>query len=120
GASVVIKNDLVIAPDSEGVLHCLHARTGEELWMYDLFSAVTASPLIVGDWVYVPDEDGDVAIFRLSANPGVAMKQVSGKFRPLAEITMENSIDNTPTFANGVLYIATRTHLWAIAASKKK
>lgn len=119
-SSVVVKNDLLIAVDLSGLVHCFHARTGKRFWKYDLFANTASSPLIVDNWVYVADEDGDVAIFRLSADPDVAMKRVKGKHQPHATIKVDDSVDNSPVFANGVLYIASRSNLWAIAKSKNK
>ncbi len=119
-SSVVVKDDLVIAVDISGLVHCLHARTGKSFWTHELFASTTGSPLIVDDWVYVPDEDGDVAIFRLSVAPDVAMKRVKGKYQPHATIKVDDSVDNSPVFANGVLYIASRKYLWAISRQKAK
>jgi outer membrane protein assembly factor BamB len=113
-SSVVVKNDLLIAVDSE-LVHCFDARTGKRLWVFDTYSECTGSPLIVDEWVYVADNDGTVSILRLSANPDVAMKKVKGEYRPRSKITMDTSINGSPVFAHGVLYIASRNNLWAIA-----
>ena len=45
-----------------------------------MFAAAWGSPLIVGDKVYIGDEDGDISIFNLSADPNVAMKVVEDEF----------------------------------------
>ena len=63
------------------------------------------------DKVYVGDEDGDVAIFRHSADPEVAMQDGEPFY---GEINMGNSVYSTPIVADNVLYIANRTHLFAI------
>lgn len=115
-SSVAIRNDVLMAVDFSGLVHCFHAQTGEQHWTYDAFAAVSSSsPLIVDDYVYVADEDGDVAVFRLSANPETAMKKTKGDYSPIAEITMDNAIYSAPVFANGVLYIASKNQLTAIA-----
>ena len=49
------------------------------------------------------DDDGDVCIFDLSKEKNL-----------IGEITMGESISSTSVAANGVLYIATKTHLYAI------
>ena len=73
------------------------------------------SPLIVDGKVYIGDEDGDVAIFKHSADPNVAMKKDGGEMKPFyGEINMGNSVYSTPIVADNVLYIANRTHLFAI------
>ena len=63
------------------------------------------TPLITQDHVYIGDEDGDLSVFRLTAQA----------HPPVAEINMLNSVYSTPTVANGVLYVTARTRLFAIA-----
>src|SRR5439155_22329779 len=109
-SNVAIKDDLLIAVDFADLVHCLDAKTGRVHWTYDTLATVFGSPLIVGEVVYVADEDGDVAMFRLSADPAVAM--LNGN--PLAEINVGNSIYCSPVFANGTLYVASRDRLFAI------
>ena len=55
------------------------------------------SPLIVDDKVYIGDEDGDVAIFRHSADPNVAMKEEDGEMEPFyGTQSMGTSVYSTP------------------------
>lgn len=121
--SAVAKDGLLYIADFSGVFHCLDAKTGKQHWPYDMLAASWGSPLIVEDKVYIGDEDGEIAIFRHSADPAVAMKDDGGEMKPYyGEISMENSVYSTPIIANNVLYIANRTHLFAIAgdAGEKK
>jgi outer membrane protein assembly factor BamB len=75
-----------------------------------MLAAAWGSPLIVEDHVYIGDEDGDVSVFNLSKE----------KHDPIAEINMGNSVYSTPVVANNVLYIANKTHVFAIAVPKKE
>jgi outer membrane protein assembly factor BamB len=104
--TVAIKNDVLYISDFSGLFHCLDAKTGKVHWTYDMLAAAWGSPLIVDDKVYIGDEDGDVAIFRLTPE----------QHEPIAEINMGNSVYSTPIVANNVLYIANKTHLFAIVA----
>jgi outer membrane protein assembly factor BamB len=114
--SVAIKDDILYIADFSGLFHCVDAKTGKPHWTYDMLSAAWGSPLVVDDMVYVGDEDGDVAIFRHSADPKMAMKEDGGEMLPYYnEINMGNSVYSTPIVAGNVLYIANRTHLFAIA-----
>lgn len=118
--TVAIKDDVLYIADFSGIFHCLNALTGEVNWTYDMYAAAWGSPLIVEEKVYIGDEDGDVAIFRHSADPSVAMKDDGGEMVPaLGEINMGNSIYSTPIVANNILYISNRTHLFAIEAKKE-
>jgi outer membrane protein assembly factor BamB len=113
--TVAIKDDLLFIPDFSGLFHCLDAKTGEVHWTYDLYAATWGSAMIVEDKVYVGDEEGEVSIFRLSADPDVAMqKDDKGKYQPIAQVEMGNAVYSTPVVANNVLYIANKTHLFAI------
>ncbi len=106
--SVAVKDDLLYIADHSGILHCLDARTGRSYWSYDLFAAAWSTPVILGNKVLVTDEDGDVAIF-----------QHSRQQKLLKEINMQDSIYTTPVFAEGLLYIATRSKLYAIQPTAK-
>ena len=118
--SVAIKDDMLYIADFSGLFHCLDAKTGKVHWVYDMLSPSWGSPLIVDGKVYIGDEDGDVAIFKHSADPNVAMKKDGGEMKPFyGEINMGNSVYSTPIVADNVLYIANRTHLFAIANEEK-
>ncbi len=101
--TVAIKDDLLFIADFSGVFHCLDAKTGKAHWTYDMFAASWASPLIVGDRVYIADEDGDIAIFK-----------VSNEQEMLGEINMGSAVYTTPVAANNTLFIANRSQLFAL------
>ena len=103
--TVTIKNDLLYIADFSGLLHCLDAKSGKVHWTYDLLAQAWGSPLIVDDKVYIGDEDGEVAVFELSRDAK----------EPIAEIDMRNSVYSTPIVAHNILYIANKTHLFAIS-----
>ncbi len=113
-SSPVIKDGLLVASDFSGLLHCLDARTGKMHWTCDLLAACWSTPLIVGDRILVGDEDGDVAIVDLSAKPKGLSKQ-GGIIQSTQEVMMRASINSTPVGANDTLFIATKSHLFAIA-----
>ena len=62
-------------------------------------------------------EGGDISVFPLTADRQEALIQVEeDEWQPaLGEIKMENSVYSTPIVANDVLFIANRTHLFAIS-----
>ena len=118
--TVAIKNNLLFIADFSGLFHCLDAKTGKRHWTYDMFAAAWGSPLIVEGKVYIGDEDGDVAIFPLTADPKKALKDVDGELEPaLGTVNMGNSVYSTPIVANNVLYIANKSTLFAITAPAK-
>ena len=113
--SAAIKDDILYIADFSGLVHCLDAMSGKVHWTYDMLSQTWGSPLIVEGKVYIGDEEGDVSIFRHSADPNVAMKDDGGEKLPYyGEIEMENSVYSTPIVAGNVLYIANKSQLFAI------
>ena len=109
--TVAIRDNVLYIADFSGLFHCLNAQTGQVYWTYDMLGAAWGSPLIVEDKVYIGDEDGEVAIFRHSADPLVAMEDEEPAY---GTRDMGNSVYSTPIVANNVLYISNRTHLFAI------
>lgn len=117
------RNGLVFIADFSGLFHCVSAKEVDKsqpnedgtfppkvFWAYDMFAASWGSPLLVEDRVYIGDEDGDVAIFKLSADPEVAMPGGS----PIAEINVGNAVYSSPIAANDTLFIANKSTLFAI------
>jgi outer membrane protein assembly factor BamB len=118
--TVAIKDDVLYIADLSGLVHCMDAKTGKKHWTYDMLAQSWGSPLIVEGKVYIGDEDGQVAIFRHSADPNVAMKDDGGEMVPyFGEVDMGNSVYSTPIVADNILYISNRTHLFAIEQDAK-
>ncbi len=126
--TAAIKNDLLFISDFSGLFHCMDAKKVDEkttnddgthppvlYWKYDMFAAAWGSPLIVDGKVYIGDEDGDIAIFKLSSDPEVAMSDEE----PIAEVNVGNAVYSSPIVANDVLYIANKSTLFAISAQEE-
>lgn len=119
--SPVVRNNLLFISDFSGLVHCLNAETGKPHWTCDLLAACWTTPLIVGDNVYVGDEDGTVSIFTLSADAEKSLRKPEPSangpsHEPLRRISMNTSVYTMPIAAGNVLYIATRNELFAIGA----
>ncbi len=71
GAPVIADDTIYFAagiwPFMGVFLHALDAKTGKPHWVYDMLAAVWGSPMVIGDKVYLGDEDGDVVV--LQAGP---------------------------------------------------
>ena len=103
-STAAIFEGLVYISDFKGILHCLDVKTGKPYWTFDLQSPVWGSPLVADGKVYLGDADGDVAVLKA----GMEMKKIS-------VVDMGDSVYSTPVSANGVLYVMTRSQLYAIA-----
>ena len=103
-STVAIRDGLLYTAEVAGYLNCIDVLAGKRLWRHDLKSPVWASPLIADGKVYIPDEDGDVAVL-----------QHGRQARPLAENTMRETTYATVVAAHGTIYVADRSQLYAIA-----
>jgi len=101
--TVAIKDGLLFVADFSGLFHCVDVKTGKPFWTHDMLAAAWGSPLIADGKVYIGDEDGDISIFTLSREKDL-----------LAEINMGNSVYSTPIAVGDTLYIANKSHLFAI------
>jgi len=103
-STAAIKDGLLYIADLSGFLYCLDANTGEHYWTYDAFAAVWGSAFVADGKVYLGDEDGDIAVLKTGKELEV-----------LNEINMGSAVYTTPIAHDGVLYVATRNALFAIA-----
>ena len=103
-STAAVKDGMVYISDFSGFLHCLDAKTGKPYWTHDMFAAIWGSPMLIGDKVYLGDEDGDVAVME------------HGKtFKLVSEMNMGSSVYATAVPANGILFVMNRNQLYALA-----
>ena len=88
--------------DFSGFVYCLDAETGKLYWTHDVKAHMWGSTLVADGKLYVGDEDGDLAIMAATKEKKV-----------LSETNLGAPIYSTPVVANGVLYIASNSHLFA-------
>jgi outer membrane protein assembly factor BamB len=99
------KDGILYYSDFSGFLHALDAKTGKPYWSHDMLAAVWASPVVIGDKVYLGDEDGDVVVL-----------QHGKEKKLLGEMNMGSSVYCSVVAAHDTLFIANRNQLFAIAA----
>ena len=100
--SIDPQTGLLFVGDFSGFVHCLDAETGKVYWVHDMKAHMWSSTLVADGKVYVGDEDGDLAIM------------VAGKEKKvLSETNLGTPVYSTPIVANGTIYIASNTHLYA-------
>jgi len=107
-STCAVKDGLVYAVDLSGFLQCIDQETGKSYWTHDMLAAVWGSPTWIDGHVYLGDEDGDVVVLKAGK-----------KLEVVSELNMDNSVYSTPVASDGVLYIANRTHLFAIAEQRE-
>lgn len=103
-STAAVVDERIYISDLNGFLWCLDRADGGMLWKYDTLAAIWGSATVIDGKVYLGDEDGDVVVL-----------EDSDELIKLAENTINNSSYTTPVAANGTLYIANRSELYAIA-----
>jgi outer membrane protein assembly factor BamB len=98
----------VLYGDTAGIVRCFDKLAGTIHWSHETFSGVSATPLVVGDTLYIADEDGDVEV--LSA---------TSTFDHIATINHDAVISSSPVYANDTLFVVTRERLYAIGSGTR-
>lgn len=94
---------LLFIGDFSGFVYCLNADTGEHYWTHDMKAHMWGSTMVADGKVFVGDEDGDLVVLAAGKEKKV-----------LSETNLGAPVYSTPVVANGVLYVASNTHLYAI------
>ncbi len=106
-STCAIQDGLVYISEEAGIVYCLDAKTGQKYWEHDFKAGIWGSPYYVDGKVYIGTDDGEIAIF------------AHGKEKKLLnKIDMGEVVQSTPTVARGVLYVMTKSKLYAIAEKK--
>ncbi len=107
----VVYQGRVIVVGDQGEVECLAPDTGKTVWK-DAFpkhrAKYYASPLVAGDKLYAPREDGVVFVASIAGD----------KFELLAENDMGESVIGSPIPAGNRLLIRGEQHLFCVAAEE--
>lgn len=101
----VVYGDYLYLGNSNGVVRCFNARTGEKVYEERLESgaAIISSPVAADGKIYCASENGTV--YALAAGP---------EFKVLARNKMGQPCFATPAILQGTLYIRTTESLFTI------
>jgi outer membrane protein assembly factor BamB len=91
--------------NDRGIMWCLDARTGAEIYGQQRIKPGTysASPVLADGKIYVTNEDGLTTVIK--AGP---------KFEVLAENALNDYCLSSPAISNGQIFIRTLQHLYCI------
>jgi outer membrane protein assembly factor BamB len=108
--SPLIHDGLIYLSRENGVLHCLDAKTGQDLYPQPRLHAdrYRASPVLAGDKIILTARGGVFHVIR----PG-------RKFEVLAENTLPDVFTASPAVAGGRIYLRGFENLWAISEGGK-
>lgn len=97
-------DDRLLVVQDAGIALCLDARSGKTLWKQRLSGNFSASPTLVGEYVFVPDEAGRTIVFK-----------VTPKFEKIAENDLGDGGFASPVICGGQLFLRTSQFLYCIA-----
>jgi outer membrane protein assembly factor BamB len=104
--SVVLVDDLLyFVSDSTGIVTCLEATTGREVWTHRLGGNFSASPISVAGRIYLCAEDGRTTVIAAGRN-----------YLELAANHLDDGFMASPAVAGESLYLRTTRHLYRIEA----
>jgi outer membrane protein assembly factor BamB len=91
--------------NDRGIVWCLDAKTGAEVYAQQRIKSATysASPVLADGKIYITNEDGLTTV--IAAGP---------KFEVLAENSLNDYVLSSPAISDGRIYIRTTQHLYAI------
>lgn len=107
-ANVAVVGSLVFAVEKAGYLNCIDKHSGRIIWRHDFLTAVKGSPLVADKKVYVRLDGGEVVVFAADKKYKVVARNKG----------LPDTGDGQLVAANGVLYLAGKTRLYALAQDK--
>lgn len=101
-----VTEDLVFAADNGRMIYCLDRKTGTPFWSHELKGELWASPYLADGKIYIGSRNrsGDFWIFEASRQKKI-----------LSMVELGAPISATATAANGTLFVATMSHLYALS-----
>lgn len=102
--TLLIDGDFVYAFGDDGVAVCYDAATGDQHWKKRLGGDFSASPTLIGDLIYVPNEDGEMFVVKTGA-----------KFKQVSSGKLSGAGFASPVIVDGRIYWRTSTHIYCLA-----
>jgi outer membrane protein assembly factor BamB len=99
-----VTGDIIFIADCGRLLHCVDRKSGKPIWTQEVRGEVWASPYLADQKIYLGTRSGDFYIM-----------EASREKKLLAHVELGSPISATATAANGTLFVATMSHLYAVS-----
>jgi outer membrane protein assembly factor BamB len=99
-----VQDGLAFIADTARNVHCVDARTGKPFWTHECKGLFWASPFVADGKVFIGSRRGDFWVFAADKEKKI-----------LSTLELGAPVSGTAAAANGVLYVASMTHLYAVA-----
>ena len=100
-ASPILLGDLLFMGANNGVLSCVNAKTGENIWQKRSPAKFTASPVYADGKIYFFGEDGEVSVIAAGR-----------EYKLLAENQFEPGFMSSPAIVGRSLIVRSKTQLY--------
>lgn len=104
---ILVDGNLYMVSDRSGILTCVSAETGKEIWRHRLAGGFSSAPIYVDGKLILSNQAGKSFVVR----PG-------DQFELLSENQLDSDIMSTPAAVDNQLYIRTRNKLYRIQKSQ--
>lgn len=103
--SPLIHDGKIFVVEDSGIASCFDTESGDELWKKRIGGKYSASPLMVGGYIYISSQDGTVTVMK----PGSEAKVV-------AENKLDGQIMASPAVVDNALIVRTAEAMYRIEA----
>jgi len=103
-SSPILIGDRVFMVTGNGIIVCVNAKTGEEVWKSRVGGTFVSSPVSANGLIYFTNEEGLSVVIRAADT----MEEVGRS-------TLSEGMRASPAIANGALFLRTSGHLYKIA-----
>lgn len=105
--SPVLVDDLLYFVDDGGIISCVEAATGEDVWRERIKGNYSASPIHANGRIYCFSEDGQVTVVAAGR-----------EYKVLSESKLGDGFMASPAVSGDALFLRSRTHLYRVEEAK--
>ena len=99
--------ELVFLWADKGIVTCINANDGKQLWRERVGGNFSGSPVRVNNRVYGVSHDGEVVVLA-----------AADKFELISKTSLGEGTHATPAVADGVMYLRTESQLFSLGGKK--
>jgi len=103
----VVYNGLMFLWGDSGIVTCVKADSGEQVWSDRVGGNFFSSPVCVNGKIYGVSADGELVVL-----------EAGTEFKVLGRSKLEEASNATPAVSGGVMYIRTESHLISLGGKK--
>ena len=104
----IYRNGLLFLICETGIVSCIDATNGTEIWRERIRGKFYASPICIGDRLFCVDRSGNVIVIA-----------ATGEFTQLASNSLGEDCFATPAVANDSIYFRTDSQLMSLQGAKE-